>query len=454
MGIRYNMVLFAQKTPLGKILADTSYRDWTFSEFKTITPESDMVVISVKSEKEDIDLPIALHSDLTELELLDRIFKTAGNELLNRTEKEFKVDGIAGVYSLENFDIDTLLGLSDKREYRQKVQPPRADNPKDLRDKLEAIINRVEYKDWDFQVTLDESRPMLQIVFNDTDIDDNSDELVQQKSRKYVLSPYMTDSEVIQTALLATIKAEQHETREHFMYKGKRIFGPHLSVDARVDLVREAQGITGIQFSGNNKSGQKIIDVTPQKQTKNACGTTSLSMAMNYFKKKVTPAQLDAKIRTNPNNFSAPTLLVQEARANGLSSQMYNNGSFEKVKTMIDNDQLVIALIDARRRDMDVNAHYVLINGYDDSNSKAKKFYVTDPANGKSNWRSVEDFSKKWNDVQLATFKTGLKNFMIGVSTESNPVPRSNMDKKVQMALGMGELASKAFNLFGQLFKS
>lgn len=53
--------------------------------------------------------------------------------------------------------------------------------------------------------------------------------------RKWLLSQHMTDSEVVQTALLAVLTAEEHEARERFRYKGQAIYGPHQSAE---DLVR------------------------------------------------------------------------------------------------------------------------------------------------------------------------------------------------------------------------
>ena len=52
--------------------------------------------------------------------------------------------------------------------------------------------------------------------------------------RKWFLSPHMTPSELIQTALKAALTAAEHEVREAFTYKGKAIFGPHIDVEELV----------------------------------------------------------------------------------------------------------------------------------------------------------------------------------------------------------------------------
>lgn len=61
-----------------------------------------------------------------------------------------------------------------------------------------------------------------------------------QLGRKWRLSPHMTDGEVIQTALMATLACAEHEHRERFTYKGKAIFGPHFDVEKLVELCGSA----------------------------------------------------------------------------------------------------------------------------------------------------------------------------------------------------------------------
>jgi len=52
------------------------------------------------------------------------------------------------------------------------------------------------------------------------------------KGRKYYISDHMIEAEVVQTALMAVLAFEEHEARERFTYKGKRLFGPHICLDA------------------------------------------------------------------------------------------------------------------------------------------------------------------------------------------------------------------------------
>lgn len=59
---------------------------------------------------------------------------------------------------------------------------------------------------------------------------------VRQTTRKWRLSPHMTNSELVQTALKCVLTSIEHEAREQFRYRGAAIFGPHFDVDRLVSL--------------------------------------------------------------------------------------------------------------------------------------------------------------------------------------------------------------------------
>ena len=60
--------------------------------------------------------------------------------------------------------------------------------------------------------------------------------------RKWFLSPYMTDGEVVQTAFAAALQAEDHECREFFKYDGHVVMNPHLSLEALVSRAHMTEG--------------------------------------------------------------------------------------------------------------------------------------------------------------------------------------------------------------------
>lgn len=49
---------------------------------------------------------------------------------------------------------------------------------------------------------------------------------------KLFISPYMAQGEIIKRFLSAALSYGEHEVREAFEYRGRRVFGPHIDVEA------------------------------------------------------------------------------------------------------------------------------------------------------------------------------------------------------------------------------
>ena len=99
---------------------------------------------------------------------------------------------------------------------------------------IRSALREVRYKEWTLEVCSDESFGYLVVSFRAIDTDTGAWQT--QRGRKWKLSPHMTRSEVIQTAFLAVMTAEEHEIRETFTYKGIPVFCPHLDVEALVEI--------------------------------------------------------------------------------------------------------------------------------------------------------------------------------------------------------------------------
>jgi hypothetical protein len=69
--------------------------------------------------------------------------------------------------------------------------------------------------------------------------------LEEQKTRKWLLSEHMTDSEVVFTALKLCLTSMEDRTREFFTYRGQRIASPHFDVEDLVKLCRDGRGDAG-----------------------------------------------------------------------------------------------------------------------------------------------------------------------------------------------------------------
>src|SRR4051812_18073238 len=86
-----------------------------------------------------------------------------------------------------------------------------------MREIFERYLKDVRFTDWEIRVHMDGERPYLQVGFWDFDAELPPAEQAcktYQKGRKWMLSPHMTKSEVIQTAFKAIMTALEHETRE------------------------------------------------------------------------------------------------------------------------------------------------------------------------------------------------------------------------------------------------
>jgi hypothetical protein len=97
------------------------------------------------------------------------------------------------------------------------------------------VLTEVHYKDWTLIFGNDPTRnnaPYLQWAFDALCPKTNT--VSRQTSRKWYLSSFMTESELVLTAFKAALTAEEHECREHFKYKARRIFNPHISVEALI----------------------------------------------------------------------------------------------------------------------------------------------------------------------------------------------------------------------------
>ncbi len=84
----------------------------------------------------------------------------------------------------------------------------------------------VRFKDWAFEVRANPMSFRLRFEAADT-ISGNP---MDQWTRWWIVEDTDTKEGVVKTALLAVLTAVEHETREEFFYKGKRVFGPHRGV--------------------------------------------------------------------------------------------------------------------------------------------------------------------------------------------------------------------------------
>jgi hypothetical protein len=97
--------------------------------------------------------------------------------------------------------------------------------------------DNISYKDWEFVIREKNGVPYLQIQFNAPDNFSGKHE--RQYCRKWMLSEFMTVTELVETAYKAVRMAEEHELRESFKYKGHAIFNSHIYVGHLLEILKE-----------------------------------------------------------------------------------------------------------------------------------------------------------------------------------------------------------------------
>lgn len=106
---------------------------------------------------------------------------------------------------------------------------------------VQALVNRVYFRVFhcemkikvDYDNTYGE-RLYLQVVYSDRC---RKTGLMQEwHGRKWYLSDYMTDDEIIKTAYAACKAAVEHEIMEGFTVDGKVLFNPHVHFEALLEI--------------------------------------------------------------------------------------------------------------------------------------------------------------------------------------------------------------------------
>jgi hypothetical protein len=110
-------------------------------------------------------------------------------------------------------------------------------------DALFLILSSIKIFDRKFKITntmvdLDGSGAwvdawFIQVTYLEADVE--TGEPTIQESREWLVKPTATETDVVRTAYAAVSRSYAHVVSEHFTYKGKRVFGPHIDVDALLD---------------------------------------------------------------------------------------------------------------------------------------------------------------------------------------------------------------------------
>lgn len=105
---------------------------------------------------------------------------------------------------------------------------------------VQAIVDRITYPMRGFLVERNGNGMYVQVAYHERDVTDprgDAAPLLEQRGRKWIVSPFATDSEIFQTCLAAALASAEHQVREHFLVDGQAVYGPHMDVNALVGLL-------------------------------------------------------------------------------------------------------------------------------------------------------------------------------------------------------------------------
>lgn len=105
------------------------------------------------------------------------------------------------------------------------------------KEEIERIVANVTFLDRTFLLMPKGDGFLLQLSYREEDV--VTHEMAEQKSRKHYISPHMTETEIVETALLCAERSMMHVVHEHFAYKGRLVHSPHFAIEGRLRLVDE-----------------------------------------------------------------------------------------------------------------------------------------------------------------------------------------------------------------------
>ncbi len=102
---------------------------------------------------------------------------------------------------------------------------------------IRAIVRDVKHPGYIFEVNDKAGVALLSASYREPDV--HTGRMATQKTRKWYVSLHSTKSEIVQTCLKCILTSMEHRAREHFTYRGERIYGPHFDCDSLVYVATE-----------------------------------------------------------------------------------------------------------------------------------------------------------------------------------------------------------------------
>lgn len=134
-----------------------------------------------------------------------------------------------------------MNAITDSIEHSERQE--REEVSQTLVSRAQMLLSRIQFPGYTFSIIQGHGGAYVQGEYLEPDI--HSNQMEKQFTRKWLLSPQMTNSEIVATAFKLCLTSAEHRTREAFTYRGQRIFGPHFDVEDLVKVCADGRGENG-----------------------------------------------------------------------------------------------------------------------------------------------------------------------------------------------------------------
>lgn len=130
--------------------------------------------------------------------------------------------------------------------------------PRKTKAEILKIIDGIKFMDRTFRLMPKGDGYLLQLSYYEADIETGKKAL--QMARKWYISPWMTETEIVETAFAACRRSMDHVLKEHFTYQGERVYSPHFEVQARLKMCKDKKF--------DRRPDERSINVKVKEKTK------------------------------------------------------------------------------------------------------------------------------------------------------------------------------------------
>jgi len=99
------------------------------------------------------------------------------------------------------------------------------------------VIRQIKCLDYTFLVSIESDLVFLRLSYPEKDI--HTGQITAQFSRRWVIEYSDSDTKIVETAFAAVQRSMRHRSKEWFLYKGRRVYSPHFSLEARINMCDE-----------------------------------------------------------------------------------------------------------------------------------------------------------------------------------------------------------------------